>query len=321
MRYFLILNPGSKGGNSKNRFSQIFTLLDKEKVEYDYNLTNNLSDAYSLSVSANKSNYDVIVAVGGDGTINRVLNGFYNEQGKRISSSKFGVIYTGTSPDFCKSYHIPIKTKEAIRVLLQNNSRKIQAARIRFFRILDKTTDGQPFEENKNTTTAYFSCCANFGIASSIAKRANSGIRKILGDFMGTFVSLLTILPFYKPADFTIKRDGKIERLRMMLNLSVGKTFYIASGIKVSNNLAEDDSCLYNLTIKNIKGYDWLKVLLKIYSGKPIINDDIIALDYCKSIEIYGSYIHPEIEFDGDSIGFLPCQIEMAEDKLDLICE
>ncbi len=321
MKYFFILNPGSKGGKNSQIFNTIFKLLDKEGIKYDYRITKSLDDAYFLSLEANKSKYETIVVCGGDGTINRVLSGFYDENGKRISVSKMGVIYTGTSPDFCKSYNIPIKLESAVSVLLQNNIRQIQVGRIRYVDEINLALFDKPLTESNKITTRYFACCANFGLGPLLAEKANSGIRKRIGDFLGTFSSLIYILFSYRPDDFIIKKDDCLEKINNIFNISIGKTYYVASGIKINNELKEGDSRFYCLIIRNLQIKNWIKVLRMIYSGKQIVDNEVISLNYCRSLEIYGNNTHPEIEFDGDRIGFLPCQIEMAEDKLDLICD
>ena len=81
MRYFLIFNPGSRGGKSRKKLDYILETLDKSNINYNYEITKSLEDAYQLSVQANKKDYDIIVAIGGDGTINNVLNGFFDSAG------------------------------------------------------------------------------------------------------------------------------------------------------------------------------------------------------------------------------------------------
>lgn len=319
MKYFLILNPGSKGGKSAKRFAAIFKLFNQYQVNYNYKVTNNLEEAYSLSQEANKTEYDVVVAVGGDGTINRVLNGFYDQLGKRISAAKLGVVYSGTSPDFCKSYHVPIRIEEAVRTLIQGDSQKIQVGKIKYSSTLDTTLDGQPIGESSNVKVSYFACCANFGIGPLLADKSNSGVRKRLGDFLGTFFSLISILCSYQANSFMVKREGQLDKIERVHSISVGRSFYIASGIKVNNALVPEDRRFYILTVKNMTLRNWPGVLKTIYSGKQIINNQVVSLDYGKSIEVYGNNAHPEIEFDGDRVGFLPCQIEVAEDPVDLI--
>lgn len=322
MRYFLIFNPGSNGGKSKKKFQRILELFNDSQVHYQYKVTTKLDDAYIYSVEANQQGYDVIAAVGGDGTINRVLNGFYDCNGKRISHSKLSVIYTGTSPDFCKSYRIPLAVEEAIKLVLTGNSKPIQVGKIIHAKTYNKALDDKPIDiDDENTVTRYFACCANFGIGAHVARNANSGIRKYIGDTAGTFISLLKTLISHQPCDLVIKLDNQIQKGSRIFNLSVGRTTYIASGIKVNNDLSTDDKRFYNLLVKNMKLSNWINVFKILYSGKKFNNQDIISLQYAKTIEIYGNSKNPELEFDGDPRGFLPCHIEAAQDPLDLICE
>ena len=278
MRYFLIMNPGSKGGKSEKRFNLIHKLF--EGYDYSYAVTKTLDDAYFLSKKANADGFNAIIAVGGDGTINRVLNGFYNNQGKRTSAANFGVIYTGTSPDFCKTYNIPINTEKAVKTILNGKMREIDIGKIEF-------TDG----------VRYFACCANIGLGASLANNANSGIRKTFGDTMGTFFALIKTLTQYKPIDFSV--NGK--ELKHVYNLSVGKTYYVASGLKITHELAQNDERFYLLPLHG----QVVGNIYKLYTGKPIKN-----IEYASEIEIKGE---GKVEFDGDEGGELPCIISNAE--------
>ncbi|MBU2634777.1 MAG: diacylglycerol kinase [Nanoarchaeota archaeon] len=314
MKYFFVFNPGSRNGKSKNSISRIQDLLNEKKVDYEYGITESLNDAYVLSKKANLSAYDVVVAVGGDGTINKVLNGFYSDNGLRLSKARLGVIYTGTSPDFCKSYRIPYGCIErSIDVLLAGKTTNIQVGMIT---LTERT------QANKLTSvTCYFSCCANIGLGAAVARHANSGIRKTAGDSLGTLSALIRAFKSYRPIELRVTTDDKKERLSGLCNFSVGKTFHVASGIKVNNALNEGDSNFYVLTVRNV---GWMKVprcLWTIYSGRKISNSDTIRLAYSKKIEISSDGPTSEVEFDGDPQGFLPCRIEMAKEELELINE
>lgn len=310
MKYFLIINPASKSGKSKNKIEKLLEILSAKNIEYKHIYTTSLESAYDLSVMANSENYDVITAVGGDGTINRVINGFYDKDGRRISNSKFAVIYTGTSPDFCKSYKIPIKLEKAIETMLKGNMREIPIGKI------NHSTNN--IEDNKIN---FFACCANIGIGPLLAEKANGGIRKYLGDLLGTFISLIMILIKFKPSDYLVKIDGAEKKIKKVYNISVGITQYIASGIKINNELTTNDNRFYGVFAKNLKIGNWLQLIRKIYSGKKFENNNVLSLDYFEKIEVLKSSGNNELEFDGDSEGFIPCSISYANDKLPLICE
>ncbi len=316
---FLIMNPGSHSGRSGKAFKKIFELLDNTGINYQYRITESIEDAYNSSVEANQRNYDTIIAVGGDGTINAVLNGFYEASGKRISKAKFGVIYTGTSPDFCKSYNIPTDLSSAVEVIIKEHSEKILIGKVTLSLQNDRNFHGKSIRDNPRAITRFFGCCANIGLGASLARKANSGIRRYLGDFAGTLLALAGILLTFKPSDQELTIDGKMVTFPGLYNLSIGRTRHIASGIKVEHKLDRSDRRFYYLSVKRLGIANIPSLLRKVYSGKPIKNTSYLELGYCREIAFPGNYNNPEVEFDGDPAGFLPCKIEMAEDPLDLL--
>jgi diacylglycerol kinase family enzyme len=313
------MNPGSKGGKSKKRFELIFNLLKDAGINYDYKITTCLNDAYTGSQLANKNKYDVIVAVGGDGTINKVINGFFDASGKRISTAVLGIIYTGTSPDFCKSYGIPLKIKDSVESLLRGNTLKITIGKISCSDKWNDVYDAQSIENLSDSKTIYFGCCANIGLGAALARRSNSGIRKYLGDFSGTFLSLIVTIISFKSATCSCRFEGKPERITNLYNLSVGITPFIASGIKVNNKLFPGEPKFYSLITRKLNLINLPGVIQRIYSGKPIENSSNLTLKYSKSVEVLGNINNPEIEADGDPVGFLPCKIVPAIDQLELV--
>ncbi|OGU17253.1 MAG: hypothetical protein A2X61_16855 [Ignavibacteria bacterium GWB2_35_12] len=309
MKTLLIINPYSRSGKSAKLANICTKYLRERNFGFETTELKNFDDAFKFSQEANLSGYNNIIALGGDGTINKVLNGFYDSDGNRISDANFGVIYTGTSPDFCKSYGIPTNIIKATDALINQRVREIPIGMIKFRISLDS---------NKFTTN-YFACCANIGLGASLARKANSGVRKYFGDFAGTLISLLQLLSKYRGTNYSFIRDGVESNQQNVINISIGITNYIASGIKVSRKKDLEDSEMYLLTTANIRLSNVLKLLYRVYSGKEFQNSDFLFLNYAEKIEIQQNYIHPDIEFDGDPAGFLPCSIEMAKDKLKII--
>jgi YegS/Rv2252/BmrU family lipid kinase len=318
MKIFLILNPGSNSGKSKRKFEEIFKILDNNKFSYEYKITSTLEDAYLFSKEANEKNFDIIIAVGGDGTINNVLNGFYDNHGKRISKSKFAVIYTGTSPDFCKSYSIPLNLEDAVKLIIKGNSKKISIGKILLFEKDNNQYINKKINYNDDyLKIKYFACCTNIGIGASISRNANKN-RKYLGDFTGTFTSIIKSLISYKSSNYKILLDDTEKNISNTFNISIGKTKYIASGIKINNDLSEKDKRFYFLVVKELNIFNFPKVIFNLYNGKKINTSKQMELLYTNKIYINRSTHNNEIEFDGDPKGFLPCIIDTSE-PLDLI--
>lgn len=307
MTYCFIINPGSHHKQGAKFIPVLLRTLEKRGIDFEYSLTSSLQDACELSAAANAKGFDVIVAIGGDGTINHVVNGFYDQNGKRISSARLGVIHTGTSPDFCRSYGIPTFPALALETLLRGYTKEISVARIEYH------------SQTGASKTGYFTCCANFGLGAQVARRSNAGIRKYMGDALGTFGSILISLSHHKPSDLKIICDGKDDIIVSNFNTFIGKTTYIASGMKVEHSLSDTDNRLYLLSLKSLNARNLVPALTAIYSGKAIVNNDNISFSYAHSIEIPAGQINNEVEFDGDPQGYLPCRITIAPDKLEII--
>jgi diacylglycerol kinase family enzyme len=316
MTYFLVLNPGSRAGSSKKKFAGIFDILNSLGIKYDYKITEKLEDAFIFSREANLKNYDRIIAVGGDGTINNVINGFFDQDGKRISNASFGVIYTGTSPDFCKSYNIPIRLEDAVNTIVNPKILSIRIGKIMLSKSSGETNNLLHGQEDP--IVKYFACCVNAGLGATLARRANSGIRKYLGDFLGTFSSLIATIAQYKPVNFNCKFDDQEKTIQKCYNLSIGITPLIASGIKVPKKQDCEDE-FYIMGTCNLKFSNITGVLKKIYSGHQFENNDSLWIDYAKKIDIFSNSNSSEVEFDGDPAGYIPCNISFADDNLDVL--
>lgn len=308
---FLILNPGSHSGQSRQKCEEIIRIMEERGVGFDHQFTRDMNHARQLSRNANLDGYKTIVAVGGDGTINAVVNGFYSTDGYRISDASFGVIYTGTSPDFNHSYNIPLTIEGAVDSILKMKTRAIPVGRITF----------ECLAGSETPEVRYFVCCANIGLGASLARKANSGIRRKLGDFAGTLLSLVALLIHFKSFSATCLEADRKTRLDNLTNISVGITPYIASGIKVpvsfdpSKNSKKE---FYKMTVQKLNLFRIVPLLKKVYSGKPFENTEYLLLDSAVQIKLSSSVV-VEVEADGDPVGMLPCFIRFAKDNLPLI--
>lgn len=308
MKCHLVLNPRSGGGKAARRFEAIFRLMEEAGIAYDYVFADNYTNIRDASARANAGDYDAIVAVGGDGTINAVINGFYDENGLIRSTKMMGVIYTGTSPDFCKSYGIPLGLEEAVKIIRLGQVRKIKIGSIRL-----KTGPGQD-----KTETRYFSCCASIGIGAMVAGRANR-YRKHLGDTAGTLAAIFSSLFKFHPGDMIITSGEEERVVQRVTNIFVGRTKYIASGLQVKDAIADDDGRFYVMCVKNLGLFNLPGLLRRLYSGN-ITNSKVLEFSYSGNISIRSMNKETEVEFDGDPAGFTPCRIQAAADPLNLIC-
>lgn len=113
--YYFIVNPGSRSGNGKLVWQAVEQLLEQEQIEYHVYFTAYRYHAIHLvqEILAEHTGRITLVAVGGDGTVNEVLNGITD-----FSRVTFGYIPTGSSNDFARSLGLPGTPEAALSNIL-----------------------------------------------------------------------------------------------------------------------------------------------------------------------------------------------------------
>ena len=129
MNYQVIANPHARNERGQRKLRGLLAQMERRGLSNKVETCDSLDHARALSRAANLSGADVIVAAGGDGTINRVLDGFFDEHGRRISPARLGVLHVGTSPDFCRSHGVPTEVGAAVEALAVGASRPVRVGR------------------------------------------------------------------------------------------------------------------------------------------------------------------------------------------------
>ncbi|MBF0502684.1 MAG: hypothetical protein HQM09_21295 [Candidatus Riflebacteria bacterium] len=304
-RFFLVMNPSSRSFRARFEWLRIFELLEAGNAEFDFALTRRDEDTSVLVHNAIKNGFDTVVAVGGDGTINEVINGLFEAE-STVGAATLGVIYTGTSPDFCGYHGIPVDVEKAVDLLLSGKHRRVDVCRI---------THRHAVEDAQ--VQRIFSCCANFGLGAAVARGSNSGLRKIWGDAIGTFLSITLSVLKYSPPDFRVRIDGVESIIPGVFNIFVGKSPIIASGINLRMNISPDDGRLYFVPLHGISRAHLFAILPTIYTGS--ITERFVP-KFPGEIDILDGGTASEVEYDGDPRGLLPAHISILPRALDLIC-
>lgn len=313
-KIFLVINPSSCSFLGQRKWPRMFELLQASSVMFDYAMTEKTGDGITLAAKASRAGYDAIIAVGGDGTINEVISGLVlGDNSGDIqclphdtdTCPKFGVIYTGTSPDFCTFHGLSLEPNEVIPRILSGITREVDLCKIT-----------HRIEAEGSLVSRIFSCSANFGLGAMIARGANSGLRLKWGDGLGTFLSLLHSMLNYNPSNFTLKIDDVEQVFKGVHNIFIGKNPYIASGIKLQLDITSDDGKMYLVPLHGGSKSRLLARLPRVYTGS-ICKD--FAPRFCKTIEILDGRKLNEVEYDGDPRGFLPAKIEILPKVLSLL--
>ena len=278
-RLLVLVNPSSHGGRSGRQWRRLQELLP----EGEFVVLKSIEEACERARTA--VGFETIVACGGDGTIRAVAEGVLGNADDKL---KFGVIYTGTSPDFCNAHAIPTEPSAAIRLLRTGVFREIPVL----------TADGRPFL-----------CSLNLGIGAAVAEAANR-LRPYIGNGCGTFVALLCALA--RARRYCISFGG--QKLDSCLHVLVTRIPFIAGGLKlVLPTMGDDELAVWFVRHKTFWGC--FRLIWRLYRGEPCGDFKILR----DAVKIESDDALP-VEFDGDPHGRLPVEIRFASRRLKLIC-
>ncbi|HNR66008.1 MAG TPA: acylglycerol kinase family protein, partial [Atribacterota bacterium] len=126
MKAELIINHTAGGGKPEKYISEILSYFDRLNFEYHVSWTPSSGSATALARQAAEQGADLIISVGGDGTINEIINGIIQSS----TQPALGIIPAGWANDFIKSTSIPRDILQACQIISRKKTRMIDVGLI-----------------------------------------------------------------------------------------------------------------------------------------------------------------------------------------------
>ncbi len=174
----VIVNPASAGGRTGKRWPTTADQLAAAGVDVDVHFTTQPREATARTRQALEAGYRRVVGVGGDGTLNELVNGYFGADGSAIApNASLGLIPSGTGGDFRRTARL-LTAREAIAALVADQTRRIDVGRI---------DSQQPGVHGQ--TRHWFLNIADWGVGGDVVARVNNSRFKA-GGARGTAVFL-----------------------------------------------------------------------------------------------------------------------------------
>ncbi len=299
----VIVNPESNRGRTRKKWAQIKEALKSFLKEFKYEFTEKPSQAIDISRTAIREGSELIVGVGGDGTMNEISNGFFDGRALINPRTVLGIVPSGTGCDFSKSLNIPPGLRSSLQIITQAPSPVIDIGRATF-----KTHTGE-------VTERYFLNVADFGFGGEVvdrmnrnrtARRASSYLKSTISTFF-----------HYKNKKIQLKIDDQeIPRDEYLIGaISNGRIF--GKGMKIAPEARLDDGLFDIILIKGMKVLEFLRNVWKIYAGIHLSHPKI---SFVRGRKIEAIPEDPDdnilIEIDGEQVGKLPAVFEIVPRSL-----
>ena len=232
----------------------------------------------------------LVVAAGGDGTLNEVVNGV---AGRDVD---LATIPLGTGMDFVRTYGIPTRFDDAVRVAVDGATRTIDAGRVSY-----RTWAGEPAER-------WFANVGSVGMSGAVAQRAN-GMSKALGGKVTFFYALTRVFLEWENTEVTVKVDDG-ERRGRMHDVVVANGVWHGGGMMLAPDAAPDDGRFDVVLIGDVSKVDFLTTAPKIYKGKHVHHPKVEVLRSAR-VDVDAPVVLP-IEVEGEQVGTTPATFEVV---------
>lgn len=249
MSIAIIANPIAGRGRGEKIAHLVEQILAEQNVDFELTFTKYHKHAIELAAEASIK-HEVVVALGGDGTIRQVLEGIWQ------TSSVLGVIPGGTGNDYARGLQIPLKTKQALQVLLGQHTAPLDV--------------GLAGEET-------FGVLASIGFPVDVIEYVNVHREGIFKGPLAIIGGVISTIRHLKTHPLKITIDGNIFE-KEVAGLLIMNMPYAGGGLKFTPDAHYNDGVFSVLILESISKLDLALTLPKAYSGKHIPHPAITIL-------------------------------------------
>ncbi len=301
--WLVIVNPNAGNGKGKKDWDTIVSSLKKKNIPFNVNFTERKGHAIAYTTEGNAAGYRKIITVGGDGTLNEVVNGVFLNKTCPTTDISLALIPVGTGNDWGRMFGIPLDYGRAIEIISDNRQMLHDVGLISFY-------NGSERKER------YFINIAGLGFESAVVMRTNKQKDLGRGGKLIYFYNLLMSLLSYKNTRAEIEIDGH-KSYADIFSLNVGNGRYCGGGMRQTPDAMPDDGML-DLTV--INGMGKLEIIrnLKILYDGTILKHPKINGYKCKNIKVSSdSAIYSEA--DGESLGHTPVEFSIIPAGINVV--
>ena len=286
----VIVNPFAGGGATRRKWPHISELLRDSGLSFDHEFTEGPGHGIELAREAAAQGYELVIAIGGDGTVNEVVNGLVDDTGK--GRATLGIIGMGTGGDAIRTLGIPHDYEKACRLF--SNFRKV-------------TIDlgAVEYMSGSQRERRIFLNTAGLGFDAAVVERHRELHLKRKGTI--PYVrSLVLALVGHSNKRVTLKVDRAVEE-QQVFTIVVNNGRYFGGGMKVAPDADLSDGLLDVIIIGDMSRPEFLWNFPRVYRGTHITHPKVSTYQ-AKSIEVE-SEDGLLLQADGELLGQAPARL------------
>lgn len=302
MTVWIVVNPSAGSGRAKRMAER----LKKDLPDAEVHSTECAGDGIRIAREAAKARAEVVLAVGGDGTIHECVTGLVlDEHGQQTASApRLALCPAGTGGDFRKTFNIKDSIPQVIARLSSPNVRKVDVGRVTY------TTSHGP------STTAFVNALS-FGLGGLVDRLVESG-PKWLGGRAAFLLGGLRANLLYRPIPLEISLDGVPIETAPYSNVAVCNGQFFGGGMHIAPGADPSDGYFDVITMELSK-FATMTLTKDIYRGTHLKRNGVQRHRCRQLVARATSEGECLIDVDGEPLGTLPLEVELLPGALELL--
>ncbi len=302
MTAFVIVNPQSRGGKTGRDRGVIVAALRDVLGDVAMAFTERPRDATRLTREALQVGHTQIIAVGGDGTTNEVVNGFFHDGAPINAHATLGVVSAGTGGDFGRTIGVPTGYRGSVEYLRDTPARRIDVGHVHFQR-----TDGTPDER-------FFLNIASFGLSGDVVERvaAVGGSRMVRGPLTYPWCALQAIVGMRSTALRVTIDDHPAVTGPLAIGAVCNGRFF-GGGMHVAPHAAPDDGMFDVVLLRGASRLGVIARMAELYRGAHIAHPSVQVIRGQSVVVTPTSHGETAVrlEIDGEGGAMLPARFSI----------
>jgi len=308
----LVVNPVSANGKTAGRWPPIQELLQTQGLEFDHVFTERPGHATELARQAVAEGCTLIVAVGGEGTLNEVVNGLVSPAGTVPPDVVLGIIPSGTGTDFVRTLGIPRDPLQACQRLLRAETRAVDLGEVEFAPLGPAAGAGQGLTASHAADQIgrqhrYFINVAGLGFDGEASEQVNRS-SKALGGTLTYLISLFITLISYQNKHVELTIDGPTARRRLN-SVIVSNGCYFGGGMRIAPHADLQDGLFDVIILGDLNKLEFAQNVPKVYNGTHLTHPKVEEYR-AREVRVV-SQERMLIQADGELVGMAPATFRL----------
>lgn len=324
----LILNPNSQGGNTGKNWDETYSKIKEFlPIHHQIIFTKKANDGTLMTRKLLKEGYKNIVAVGGDGTINEVANGFFYNRSSRNNA-------VTSSSRFKPRSHLKLVNPDGVLHIIPSGTRNVLAASLRLqYEGIDSFMHINEMKKSKidviGVTTAdkddptltrnrIVLNAAEIGVGAEIINRSKKVRTKVKSRLLSTVASIISTVPTYESnsCEIILDNDKTISYNLTMGIIANGQ--FLGGGFNAAPKASMSDGLLDVVILKDSGSIKMLDKFVSLKGDDSYTEEDDILYYQVSQVTLLPKERNMTVSLDGEPIGILPASFKVYHNALSL---